>query len=105
MYYIEDGATVRPVEMEEWSQMMATGTRTKVQNRVKGYLISTVFLGLDHGFGGEVQLYETMIFAGDSWTDRYMERYATKAEALAGHARIVEMVKLGKLPLDASKND
>ena len=46
--------------------------------------ISTVFLGLDHAFGsGPPILWETMIFGG--LLDEFQERYATKAEALAGH--------------------
>lgn len=57
-----------------------------------GVRISTVFLSFDHGFGaGPPLLFETMIFGGEH--DDYQERYSTRAEALAGHLRAVEMVR------------
>lgn len=90
------------------------------------FRVSTVFLGLDHGFGigGPPLLFETMIFDDprlNKRLDRYRERfkgllardpdaepeptirydgwqarYATLAEAQAGHARTIQMVKDGK---------
>ena len=52
--------------------------------------VSTVFLGLDHGFGAEEPvLFETMIFGGEY--DEYCERYCTWDEAVEGHAKAVEM--------------
>ena len=54
--------------------------------------VSTVFLGLDNSFGGNVPiLYETMIFGGKE--DGYQERYATKEEAVAGHKKAISLVK------------
>ena len=58
---------------------------------VRGAKVSTVFLGTDLSFGREApQWFETMIFGGkhDGWCDRY----ATWAEAEAGHAEAVKMV-------------
>ena len=57
---------------------------------VEGIRISTVFLGIDHSFGGVPILFETMIFGGVH--DDYQERYCTWIEALAGHKRAVELV-------------
>ena len=55
-----------------------------------GVQVSTVFLGLDHGWGdGPPILFETMIFGGPH--NKYQERYATWEEAEAGHARAVKM--------------
>ena len=45
--------------------------------------ISTVFLGLDHGFSGTPLWFETMIFGGAH--DGYQERYTTWEEAETGH--------------------
>jgi hypothetical protein len=54
--------------------------------------VSTVFLSFDHGSGdGPPLLFETMIFGGEHAD--YQERYSTRAEALAGHLRAVEMVR------------
>lgn len=54
-------------------------------------LISTIFLGMDHGFFGEPLLFETMIFGGKH--DNYRERYSTYAQAEAGHQIAVDLVK------------
>ena len=51
--------------------------------------VSTVFLGLDHSFGGgRPVLFETMSFIGMDG-EEWFDRYCTWEEAEAGHARIV----------------
>ncbi len=65
--------------------------------------VSTVWLGLDHGFGGllgeQPIIFETMVFRRDRESGRpefegdEQERYATEAEALAGHERMVAEVR------------
>lgn len=62
-----------------------------------GRWVSTVFLWMDHNFGdGPPILFETMVFGPPSeerpnrlGEDLYQERYATWAEAEAGHAAAV----------------
>jgi hypothetical protein len=54
--------------------------------------ISTIFMGLNHAFGGGPPLlFETMIFNGPE--DGYQERYYTWDEAKMGHKTAVELVK------------
>lgn len=54
--------------------------------------VSTVFLGLDHNWGdGPPLLFETMVFGG--LLDGEMDRYATKADALIGHALMCARVR------------
>lgn len=53
-------------------------------------LISTVFMGIDHGFGGKVILYETMVFGGKE--DGLCWRYETEAQAREGHQKAVRKV-------------
>lgn len=57
-------------------------------------VVSTIFLGLDHSFGqGPPRLWETMVFGrGSPWDDTQV-RYATEAEALAGHQQLVAKVR------------
>jgi hypothetical protein len=58
----------------------------------QGTYVSTVFLGLDHQWGdGPPVLWETMIFGGKD--DQFQERYTSRADALAGHERAVQLVK------------
>lgn len=54
--------------------------------------VSTVFLGMDHGWGdGPPILFETMVFGGP-W-DSDCERYCTWVEAEAGHAATVAKIR------------
>ena len=64
------------------------GLRCRVRTHI---LVSTVFLGLDHGFGGVPMLFETMIFGGKH--DMFQERYTSLQEAEEGHALALELVK------------
>lgn len=60
--------------------------------KVGGCEVSTVFLGMDHGFGeSRPQWFETMVF-GPGHED-YQERYETWDEAVAGHERAVKLVE------------
>ena len=58
-------------------------------------MISTVFLGLDHSFGGdEPLLFETIVFGGP--LDQEMERCTTWEAAEKMHEKMIERVKLAE---------
>jgi hypothetical protein len=59
----------------------------------QGVKVSTIFIGLDYGWdeAGPPILWETMVLG--STLDRQMMRWATREQALAGHAEMVEKVK------------
>jgi hypothetical protein len=55
--------------------------------------VSTVFLGLDHGYGSSKPvLWETMIFGGQN-DQAYQERYASYEQALEGHQKAINFIK------------
>ena len=57
--------------------------------------VSTVYLAVDLALPGEPPLhYETMIFGGEY--DDYQRRYASEAEAEAGHVLAVAMVRASR---------
>jgi hypothetical protein len=59
-----------------------------------GYLVSTVWLGLDHNYsGGQPLFFETMIFGPDGWNGDYQQRYPTEDAALAGHDRAIAYLR------------
>jgi len=69
--------------------------RTEIGSVESGVVafVSTVFLGMDHGFGmtDEPLLYETMIFgAGFENDDDFFCRYTTRKFATEGHDLIVK---------------
>lgn len=57
--------------------------------------VSTVFLGLDHAYGGgKPILWETMIFGGEN-DQAYQERYASYEQAIEGHQKAINFIKTG----------
>lgn len=80
--------------MITWARWLETADRHVAQDFLPGDVrVSIVFLGLDHGFDfkGPPILFETMIFGGEH--DQYQDRYATRDEALAGHAKALALAK------------
>lgn len=98
---ILEGKNVIPIhDLFEWAKWFETADRQIDVSQVGGYMISTIFLGIDHGFGGRPLWFETMVFGGEKfWRDyfeeQYMERYETFDEAKAGHERITNLIKSG----------
>lgn len=92
--YILDG-NGNPVpcdDLIEWGRWMEKADRNVKCDVINGVRVSTVFLGLDHGYACPMPLlYETMIFGGEH--DQYQERYTTKAEAIEGHERALKLVQ------------
>jgi hypothetical protein len=74
-------------------------------DEVGGYRVSTVFLGVDHNFAmhGPPVLWETMVFddsgQGRPW-DEWQDRYTSRADAEAGHRRVVDAINRGESPPD-----
>lgn len=85
--YILDGKTVVPCnDLMEWARWFETAERHVAIKVIGDVRVSTVFLGLDHSFGGATPiLFETIIFGGPH--DQYQERCSTWDEADAMHAR------------------
>jgi hypothetical protein len=102
LHWILD-ADLREVECPDvmtWANWYETAERHVGEDRICGYRISTVFLGLDHNWwpGARPLLYETMIFKIDpeatfgQATIKMVERYATWIEAEEGHEKTVAIV-------------
>ena len=99
-YYDMQG---KPISMWDWAmghelrQDRHVGdTYLRLRGRV--YRVSTVLLGLDHSFSPwphKPLIFETMVFADEDMSGEFgiCDRYSTKAEAQAGHKRIVKLVR------------
>ena len=82
-----------PVDLMTWARFFEDASNRRVAEAyVNGRRVSTVFIGLDHNFAGDGPplLWETMVFGGDLHGEQ--RRYASHAEAMAGHAAMVERV-------------
>jgi hypothetical protein len=111
LYYDRKG---RPIGMLDWVRLVEDRDYSVIaQHWVRGWKVSTVWLGLNHNFTfkGAPVIFETMIFAPkdvtvgrEDWEDgddafgtgvagvvadldKYQERYATEDAAQAGHDR------------------
>jgi hypothetical protein len=84
--------------------------RVVAKTQISGLLVSTVFLGINHGFlsGQRPFWFETMVFADDDramppeveallskWREGQQQRYSTWREAEEGHARMVQIIQEG----------
>lgn len=89
------------VSMKEWavwSSQDGDVRRVAFTDIGNGVSVSTVFLGLNHNFGGgEPILFETLVFADLQLNDFSMEgtcrRCSTWAEAQVGHNEVVALVR------------
>jgi len=93
-YILNDDGTIRVVDLLTWAKWFEVAQRQIARDYLPdGVRVSTVFLGIDHNFSdlGPPLLFETMIFGGPH--DGYQDRYATRDEAIAGHARALELAK------------
>jgi len=95
LFYILEGEQAKPVPMMvhmDW--MIAHPDRHVALDNINGLQLSTVFLGIDHGYSvaGPPILFETMLF-GKKGEPLEVQRYATWAEAQAGHAALLKAVK------------
>jgi hypothetical protein len=91
-YILVDRQVVEEPDFLTWAAWFETADR-HVRDTFQGDVrVSTVFLGLDHRFGGEGPpiVFETMAFVGHE--DVGQDRYCTWAEAEEGHANMVAKV-------------
>lgn len=102
-YLLDENKQPYEVSLEE-SYKLYSDINMKVVQQDKldnGMFVSTVFLGMDHGWGDKTDpeykpvLFETMIFddSRDSDTDDYQERYTSYEDALEGHNKALEIAK------------
>ena len=94
-YILKDKTPVPISNVVEWAMWFqladADGSRVVGNWTFGDTHISTVFLGIDHQFGGgPPMLFETMIFGGTQ--AGYQARYSTWDEAQEGHMEICQQL-------------
>lgn len=76
-YILVDGVPVAEPDVLKWAEWFEKADRKVAHARISNVDISTVFLGMDHAFGGgEPILFEAMIFGGKH--DEYQERLSPR---------------------------
>jgi hypothetical protein len=89
-YILNGHKPVKCDDLMRWARWFETADRHVRDTARDDVRVSTVFLGLDHGWDGRPMLFETMLFVNGSSID--CERYSTWDEAEAGHERWVKQV-------------
>lgn len=92
--YMLDNRKAVPCDLHTWGAMMnEIGARRVAETIIGDIRVSTVFLGLDHSFGGGPPLlFESMAF-GLPGDDEWQERCTTWEEADAMHAAMCERAR------------
>lgn len=80
-------------DLHKWAEWFETNFKNRfVANDYLGDIrVSTIFMGIDHGFDDLPLWFETMIFGGPH--NNYQERYQTWEQAEAGHAKALALAK------------
>jgi hypothetical protein len=92
-YILKNRIAVPCDDIHTWGQFMEqpNARRVKWDAMLGGVSVSTVFLGLDHAYGGgKPMLFETMVFGGEF--DQLQERCSTYVEAEIQHAIVRKRV-------------
>ncbi len=102
-YILDENKNVIPASILEWRQFLENDYDNKIVNQeeISNYVISTIFLGIDHNpeWSPEVDenykphIFETIIFKDDN-SDIYCRRYSTWEEAGEGHQKAIEWITL-----------
>jgi len=95
LYYIlKDKQVVGVNSVEDWAIFNRDNSAriVKQDEMPDGVKVSTVFLGVAHGFDYQCRpvLFETMVFGGEH--SDYQERYCTWEEAEEGHKKAVKLI-------------
>lgn len=86
--------------MIEWGRLMADQDyRIIKQDRISDFFVSTVWLGIDHHFGGGPPwIFETMVFVNEDWEGEAPAcRTPTEEAALAAHDQAVAWARENSL--------
>ena len=101
-YKLEDKTkSIVPCSSNEYYKWASEDFNRKVvcQETFEDYWVSTVFLGLDHGFNNEEPiLFETMVFPPNrDWSEIYCNRCSTWEEAEEMHKETIAKLEKGEI--------
>lgn len=92
-YYgkMTDDGQVIEATVEECGELFEKSEKRRIGiTRIGDIEVSTVFLGINHGYGRVRNVwFETMVFGLD---EEIQVRYETKAQAIEGHLRVVREI-------------
>jgi len=91
----ENGNAVRCEDFMEWAAWFETFDRHVARDEVRRWLVSTIFLGVDHRRDPNVGLpvlWETMVWDAEHEV-QLCRRYTSQADAFVGHQEVVDVLR------------
>ena len=91
-YILNQDKIIQEVDLMTWLGWRKTDNKRLFKDSINNYIVSTVFLGIDHRIGFENDnksdpvLFETMVF--DNGEEVFCERYTSYQDAKSGHERV-----------------
>lgn len=112
-FILVDNRVVPEPDLMKWAKWMEDTDRAVKRTEVAGFLVSTVFLGLDHRFVGEGSplVWETMVFSKEGEAVNYGDLDCKRCggsieQAREQHARMVTAVRaVAGLPTEEKFED
>lgn len=98
-YILDENNNTISANTIEWALFFQNNHEKRIVKKsdINGYLVSTVFFGINHNFDIESSkplIFETMAFDNsEPMADIYCDRYSTWAEAEEGHEKAILWVK------------
>lgn len=103
-FILDENKNAIPATLMEWAGWLEGDCDKRIvgRSRIDDKLVSTVFLGLDHGYPEllkvcrelyKPKIFETMVF--EKKEDIYCDRYSTWKEAEKGHQKAIDWVNNG----------
>jgi hypothetical protein len=92
----DDRRVIRAADVVQWARWLENMGNRRVDFDVIGNKeVSTVFLGIDHRFGGRGPplVFETMVFGVGDPMDGECNRYSSWDDAMTGHAATVRRLR------------
>lgn len=97
LYILKDKIPVLENDVAVWGKWMESADRHVNDEQIGDYRISTVFLGMDHAFAGNIPvLWESMVFSkkeNDPIDNDCLRCSGSWEQAEAMHERMVDKVK------------
>lgn len=94
MYAMLIDGNVQQCGDRKWSKWFETADRVVRKTQIGDVLVSTVFLGINHGDFANPLWFETMVFGGEHDGDCW--RYSNMSKAIEGHANALKEIGLGE---------
>ncbi len=95
-FILKGGKPVPEPDLDKWARWMEESDRRIARDEMFGWVVSTVFLGLDHRFTGSDDegplVFETMVF-DDEGEAKHQERHTNIPDACVRHNLLVARLR------------